>query len=201
MNVRLDVLAGFMAFGFVAAATPGPNNLMLMTSGVKFGFVRTLPHLAGVVVGFSLMAALLGLGLDVVFQRIPQLLPVMRIAGSLYMLYLALTIAFAGPFGEAGEGGRPLGFLPAVAFQWVNPKAWVAILGALAAYAAMTDVYAESVALMVVLFAVITAPSAGAWTLFGSGLKRLLQNPRVVRPFNIVMAVILIASIAPMLFE
>ena len=87
---------------------------MLMTSGVKFGFARTLPHLAGVV-----------LGLDAVFQRVPQLLPVMRILGSLYMLWLAMRIALAGPIGEVDGGGRPLGFLPAVAFQWVNPKACV----------------------------------------------------------------------------
>ena len=132
MHVHFDVLAGFVAFGVVAAATPGPNNLMLMTSGVKFGFVRTLPPLAGVVLGFSLMVALVGLGLDAVFQRVPQLLPVMRILGSLYMLWLAMKIAFAGPIGEVEGGGRPLGFVPAAAFQWVNPKAWVAILGALA---------------------------------------------------------------------
>ena len=71
MRVHLDVLAGFVAFGVVAAGTPGPNNLMLMTSGVKFGFARTVPHLAGVVLGFSLMVALVGLGLDAVFQRVP----------------------------------------------------------------------------------------------------------------------------------
>ena len=107
MHVHLDVLAGFVAFGVVAAATPGPNNLMLMTSGVKFGFARTLPHLAGVVLGFSLMVALVGLGLDAVFQRVPQLLPVMRILGSLYMLWLAMKIAFAGPIGEVEGGGKP----------------------------------------------------------------------------------------------
>jgi len=201
LHVHLDVLAGFVAFGVVAAATPGPNNLMLMTSGVKFGFARTLPHLAGVVLGFSLMVALVGLGLDAVFQRVPQLLPVMRILGSLYMLWLAMKIAFAGPIGEVEGGGSPLGFLPAAAFQWVNPKAWVAILGALAAYAPMTDTYAQSVALMVGLFTVITIPSAGAWALFGAALKRLLADPRAVRPFNLAMAVILAASIAPMLFE
>ena len=81
MHLHLDVLAGFVAFAVVAAVTPGPNNLMLMTSGVKFGFARTLPHLAGVVLGFSLMVALVGLGLDAVFQRVPQLLPAMRILG------------------------------------------------------------------------------------------------------------------------
>ena len=201
MHVRLDVLAGFVAFGVVAAATPGPNNLMLMTSGVKFGFARTLPHLAGVVLGFSLMAALLGIGLDAVFQRVPQLMTVMRVLGSLYMLWLAMKIAFAGPIGDVEGGGNPLGFVSAAALQWVNPKAWVAILGALAAYAPMTDSYAQSVALMVVLFTAITLPSAGAWALFGAALKRLLGNPRAVRPFNLAMAAILAASIVPMLFE
>ena len=201
MHVRLDVLAGFVSFGVVAAATPGPNNLMLMTSGVKFGFARTLPHLAGVVLGFSLMAALLGIGLDAVFQRVPQLMTVMRVLGSLYMLWLAMKIAFAGPIGDVEGGGNPLGFVSAAAFQWVNPKAWVAILGALAAYAPMTDSYAQSVALMVVLFTAITLPSAGAWALFGAALKRLLGNPRAVRPFNLAMAAILAASIVPMLFE
>jgi len=201
LHVRFDILAGFVAFGIVAAATPGPNNLMLMTSGVKFGFGRTLPHLAGVVLGFSLMTALLGLGLDAAFQRIPQLLPVMRVLGALYMLWLAMKVAFAKPLGEVEGGGRPLGFLPAVAFQWVNPKAWVAILGALAAYAPMTDAYAQSVALMVVLFTAITIPSAAAWALFGTALKRLLSDPRAVRPFNFAMAAVLVASIAPILFE
>ena len=201
MHVNFDVLAAFVAFAVVASATPGPNNVMLMTSGAKFGFARTLPHLAGVVLGFSLMVALLGLGLDAVFQRVPQLLPAMRILGSVYMFWLAAKIALAGPIGEAKGGGRPLGFLSAVAFQWVNPKAWVMTLGALAAYAPMTDAYAKSVALMVALFTAITVPSSGAWALFGASLKRFIANPRAVRPFNFVMAAVLIASIAPMLFE
>ena len=106
MHVRFDILAGFVAFGIVAAATPGPNNLMLMTSGVKFGFGRTLPHLAGIVLGFSLMTALLGLGLDAAFQRIPQLLPVMRVLGALYMLWLAMKVA---PCGSASKATRVQG--------------------------------------------------------------------------------------------
>ena len=120
---------------------------MLMTSGVKYGLGRTLPHLAGVILGFGLMIALVGLGLDILFERFPQILPVMRIAGSIYMVWLALKIALAKPIGEVEAGGRPIGFLAAAGFQWVNPKAWVMALSALAAYAGVVDGYTRSVVL------------------------------------------------------
>ena len=118
------------AFAFVASITPGPNNLMLMTSGVKYGFGRTLPHLVGVVLGFALMIAVVGFGLGVLFERYPQILPVMRVAGALYMVWLALKIALAKPIGKAEPGGRPISFFAAAGFQWVNPKAWAMALGA-----------------------------------------------------------------------
>ena len=117
---------------------------MLMTSGVKYGLGRTLPHLAGVILGFGLMIAVVGLGLDILFQRFPQILPVMRVAGSIYMIWLALKIALAKPIGEVEAGGRPIGFLAAAGFQWVNPKAWVMALSALAAYAGVVDGYTSS---------------------------------------------------------
>ena len=109
--MRTDVLAAMTAFCFVSGVTPGPNNLMLMTSGVNFGFRRTLPHLVGVVAGFGLMVALIGLGLDSIFARFPQLLPAMRYLGAAYMLWLAGKIAFAGPLREGERRGTPLGFL------------------------------------------------------------------------------------------
>jgi threonine/homoserine/homoserine lactone efflux protein len=189
------------AFAFVASITPGPNNLMLMTSGVKYGFGRTLPHLAGVVVGFALMIAVVGLGLDVLFERFPQILPIMRIAGSLYMVWLALKIALAKPISKAEPGGRPIGFFAAAGFQWVNPKAWAMALGALAAYAGVMDSYAGGVLLIAALCGVIAIPCCVAWTLFGASLSRLLMDPRVTRPFNWTMAALLVASIAPTLFE
>ncbi len=103
--MRTDVFAAMAAFCFVSGVTPGPNNLMLMTSGVNFGFRRTLPHLLGVVLGFCLMVALVGLGLDAIFARFPALLPAMRYLGAAYMLWLAGKIAFAGPAPE-GESRR-----------------------------------------------------------------------------------------------
>ena len=174
---------------------------MLMTSGVKYGAARTLPHLAGVILGFALMVALVGLGLDILFERFPKILPVMRIAGSIYMVWLALRIALAKPIGEAEGGGGPIGFLAAAGFQWVNPKAWVMALSALATYAGVVDGYMRSVLFIAALCGLMAIPCSGAWMAFGASLKRLMMDPRVVRPFNWTMAALLVASIAPTLFE
>jgi threonine/homoserine/homoserine lactone efflux protein len=174
---------------------------MLMTSGVKYGFARTLPHLIGVILGFALMIAVVGFGLDVIFKRFPTALPTMRVAGSLYMLWLALKIAFAKPMGRVETGGRPLGFLAAAGFQWVNPKAWAMALSALSTYAGVVDDYTRSVLLTALLCALIAVPCSGAWALFGASLSRFLAEPRVTRPFNWTMAALLVASIAPIMFE
>jgi threonine/homoserine/homoserine lactone efflux protein len=123
LMVHSETLWALTAFAFVASITPGPNNLMLMTSGVKYGFGRTLPHLVGVILGFALMIAVVGLGLGVLFSRYPQILPAMRVVGALYMVWLALKIALAKPLSEVEPGGRPIGFFAAAGFQWVNPKA------------------------------------------------------------------------------
>jgi threonine/homoserine/homoserine lactone efflux protein len=131
--IHPEILWALTAFAFVASVTPGPNNLMVMTSGVKYGFGRTLPHLVGVILGFGLMIAVVGLGLGVLFARFPQTLPIIRVTGSLYMVSLALKIALAKPISKAEPSGRPIGFLAAAGFQWVNPKAWAMALGALAA--------------------------------------------------------------------
>jgi threonine/homoserine/homoserine lactone efflux protein len=201
LTIHSEVLWALATFAFVAGITPGPNNLMLMTSGVKYGFGRTLLHLSGVIFGFGLMIAVVGFGLDILFQRFPQILPIMRIAGSIYMVWLALKIALAKPIGEVEAGGRPIGFLAAAGFQWVNPKAWVMALSALAAYAGVVDGYARSVFFIAVLCAFMAVPCGGAWMVFGASLSRLLKDPRITRPFNWTMAALLVASIAPTLFE
>jgi threonine/homoserine/homoserine lactone efflux protein len=201
LTLHPEILWALAAFAFVAAITPGPNNLMLMTSGVKYGFSRTLPHLTGVILGFALMVALVGLGLDVILQRYPQILPIMRVVGSIYMIWLALTIALAKPISEMEPGGRPIGFFAAAGFQWVNPKAWVMALSALATYAGVVDGYTGSVLVIAALSGLITIPCSSAWTLFGASLSRLLRDPRVARPFNWTMAALLVASIAPTLLE
>ena len=194
--MRIDVLYALVLFCFVSGVTPGPNNMMLMSSGVNYGFRRTLPHLLGVVIGFSLMVALIGLGL----ARFPALLPMMRYLGAAYMLWLAWKIAVSGPVKEGASEGRPLGFLGAAAFQWINPKAWVIAIGALTAYAVSAN-YTISVAFVALTYLLVGLPSSGAWVMFGSAMRKLLSDPKRVRPFNWTMAALLVASVGPVLWE
>lgn len=198
--MRTDVLAAMTAFCFVSGVTPGPNNLMLMTSGVNFGFRRTLPHLLGVVLGFCLMVGLVGLGLDAIFARLPALLPAMRYLGAAYMLWLAWKIAQAGPVREGAARGAPLGFFGAAAFQWINPKAWVMAVSALTAYAVVDD-YRLNVALVALAYLAVGLPGSGSWALLGASMRRALSDPRVAKLFNLAMALLLLVSIIPVLAE
>jgi threonine/homoserine/homoserine lactone efflux protein len=198
--MRFGILYALIIFSFVSAITPGPNNLMLLSSGVNFGFRRSIPHMLGVDLGFAVMVGLVGIGLDALFRQIPAMLPAMRYAGAAYMLWLAAKLALAGPVGEAEYRGRPLSFLAAAAFQWINPKAWVIVVIALTAYAVSED-YTRSVLIVALVSGLVTAPCICAWVLFGAAMRRVLANPLFVRPFNIVMALLLVASIVPVLVE
>jgi len=198
--MRFEVLYALILFCFVSGVTPGPNNMMLMSSGVNHGFRRTLPHLLGVVLGFSLMVALIGLGLDAIFTRFPLLLPIMRYVGAAYMLWLAWKIANSGPVRDGEARGRPLGFFGAAAFQWINPKAWVIAISALTAYAVSTD-YTISVIAVALTYLAVGLPSSGAWVMFGAAMRKLLSDPKRVRPFNWTMAALLVASVGPVLWE
>jgi threonine/homoserine/homoserine lactone efflux protein len=198
--MRPDVFLALLAFCVVAGVTPGPNNMMLMASGVNYGVRRTLPHLLGVVFGFALMVALVGVGLDAIFRRVPQALPAMRYAGAAYLLWLAWRVANSGAIKEGVAAGKPLGALGAVAFQWINPKGWVMAVSALTAYA-VSDSYPTRVAVVALTCLVTAIPCSGIWVLFGAAMRRLLADPGRARVFNWTMAVLLVASIAPIFSE
>jgi threonine/homoserine/homoserine lactone efflux protein len=198
--MRLDIFLALVVFGLVAGGTPGPNNLMLMASGVNFGVRRSLPHLMGVVLGFGAMVALVGVGLDAIFRVAPWLLPVMKWAGAAYLLWLAWRIAASGAVKAGAAAGRPLGFFSAAAFQWINPKGWVMAVSALTTYAVSAS-YTVSVAVVAATFLVLALPTSGLWLVFGAGMRRFLADPRHARVFNGVMAALLVASIAPTLWE
>ncbi|HEX4768101.1 MAG TPA: LysE family translocator [Lichenihabitans sp.] len=187
-------------FAFVTSVTPGPNNMMLLTSGVNFGFRRTIPHALGVALGFTLMVAIVGLGLAGIFARFPVLLVAMKWVGAAYMVYLAVKLARAAPIRDGAAAGRPMTFLQAAAFQWINPKAWIMALTAVATYT-LPERYTFTVAIVALVFGAINLPSVSSWVLFGSALRRALADPRVLRIFNWTMAVLLIASIVPALWE
>ncbi|MTH65127.1 LysE family translocator [Paracoccus shanxieyensis] len=190
------IVLALAAFAFVTSITPGPNNLMLMASGANFGMRRTLPHMLGVTFGFGAMVGLLGLGLDRIIAQAPFVAQGLKWISLLYVLWLAWKIArSAPPVAQGDPQARPMGFLAASAFQWVNPKAWMMALGALSAYAAG----AGGVLGVALVFTAVNLPAVAVWAAMGQALRGWLADPVRLRIFNIAMAVLLILSMLPVL--
>jgi threonine/homoserine/homoserine lactone efflux protein len=200
--VPLELFMALVVFAAVMSATPGPNNMMLLASGVNFGFRRTIPHMLGISAGVAALLLAIGFGLHEILSRWPAVFIVIKYAGVAYLLWLAWRIAFSGPLrdGESAAKARPMSFLEAAAFQWVNPKAWVMAVGAMGAYT-VPEAYALTVVIVAGVFALVCGPATGAWTLFGVALRRWLADPRVNRAFNMAMALTLIASLWPVAAE
>ncbi|WP_133484820.1 LysE family translocator [Aliiroseovarius marinus] len=193
-----DLLFALVAFAFVSSITPGPNNLMLMASGANFGFARTIPHMLGVALGFTLMVVLVGAGLMQLFDLYPVSYTVLKAGSVVYLLWLAWKIARASEPGTGTAGGTPMTFLQASAFQWVNPKAWAMALTAISAYAPSRDMGA--VLLVAVIFGAVNLPSVSTWTVLGQKIRVILTNPARLRAFNITMALLLVATLFPVIY-
>lgn len=199
MSLSLDLLLAFALFAFVTSVTPGPNNMMLLASGVNFGFNRTVPHMLGICCGFFSLVLAVGLGLGAAFQAYPLLYTILRYVGAAYLLYLAWKIATSGPASDAtGAEGKPQTFMQAALFQWVNPKAWVMAVGAISTYTPLQG-YFTNVMIISAVFALINLPTVSIWAGFGSLLRNALRDPFWLRVFNIGMAVLLVVSLYPML--
>ncbi len=190
-----DLLIALLGFAFVTSVTPGPNNMMLLASGVNFGFRRTLPHMLGISLGHALMVFLVGLGLAGVFRAWPLALVGLKVASVAYMLWLAWKIAHAGAPGEGRAKPQPMSFLQAAAFQWVNPKAWAMALGAVSAYVVEPSVWAY--AAVAGIFACVNLPSVSVWAGMGQAVRRWLDRPGRLRVFNWTMAGLLVLSLWP----
>jgi threonine/homoserine/homoserine lactone efflux protein len=201
MTLSLDLLLGFALFALVTSITPGPNNTMLLASGVNFGFNRTIPHMLGITCGFFSLVLAVGLGLGAVFQTYPLLYTVLRYVGAAYLIYLAWKIAHSGPVSDGGAGeNKPISYWGAAAFQWVNPKAWIMAIGAISTYTPLQG-YFFNVVVIAAVFALINLPSVSLWVVCGSLLRNLLQDRRWLRVFNWGMALLLVASLYPLLLE
>ncbi|CAB3915832.1 LysE family translocator [Achromobacter mucicolens] len=196
----LSLLGPLALFALVSSITPGPNNVMLASSGLNFGFRRSVPHLLGVNLGFTLMIFLVGVGLGSVFQQTPALYTVLKYAGAAYLLYLAWKIANSGPLDEGEARGKPFTFLQAAAFQWVNPKAWVMAVGVVATYTPQNGFFANLV-IATLVCGIVNLPSIGIWVTFGTALRRVLHRPAAIRAFNVGMALLLVASLYPVALE
>lgn len=200
-------LASALAFAVSMSATPGPNNAMVTASGANWGFRRTLPHMLGISVGFPVMLVAVSLGAGELLRAHPWAHDLLRWVGAAYLLWLAWRIATARPVtadggegGQVGKGAHPLGFVQAALFQWVNPKAWVIALGAVVTFTTASGAALVGQAtLLAVMFLVVTLPVTALWTLAGVGAARLLRTPVALRRFNLAMAALLVASLAPLL--
>jgi threonine/homoserine/homoserine lactone efflux protein len=197
-----QTLTAALVFSLVMGFTPGPNNAMLAASGARFGIRRTLPHLAGVMIGFPVMLLLAGLGLASILLASPRLQLVMKIVSCAYLLWLAFQIARSASAKSGSGGGKPMSFLQAAAFQWVNPKAWLMVVSAISAYTAGRglQLYLQ-VAILAVICVIVTFLSTLTWAAFGAAIGRWLRAPLAQHLFNLFMAVLLVGSTVPILFE
>jgi threonine/homoserine/homoserine lactone efflux protein len=191
-------LPAAMTFALVMSITPGPNNTMLLASGVNFGFRRTLPHMAGITFGCTVMMVAIGLGLGQLFERVPGLYAALEAASVAYLVYLAWKIATSRSLSVSNANQRPMTFLQAAAFQWVNPKAWMMALTGVTAFRLNDDLLINAVSLAIA-FAIVNLPSVSVWAAFGVAVRRLLSSSAVLRAFNWTMAALLVASILPTL--
>ncbi|MEP5761170.1 MAG: LysE family translocator [Litoreibacter sp.] len=192
-----ELFTGLALFAVVSSITPGPNNLMLMASGANFGFRRSIWHMLGIGIGFTVMIILVGLGLIQIFEAYPVSHTILKIGSALYLAWLAWKIANAAPPQKGESGGTPMTFMQAAAFQWVNPKAWTMALTAISLYA--PDQSTRAILAVALIFGIINIPCVSIWTVMGQQLRRILTNPKRLRAFNWIMAASLIASLYPVL--
>jgi threonine/homoserine/homoserine lactone efflux protein len=197
--MSLDLFLALIVFAFVTSITPGPNNFMLLASGVNFGFWRTVPHMVGIALGFLSLLLAVGFGLGALLKAYPPLHLGLKIAGGAYLLYLAWKIATARTLSDSkAAGAKPLTLVQAASFQWVNPKAWVMAVSGMAIYTNPAQPYL-SVLLVAFAFALVNFPSVSCWALFGMAMRQFLSDPVRLNWFNIAMGVALAATLWPLL--
>lgn len=195
--MTLDSAAALTVFAFVGAVTPGPNNILVMVSAANFGMRRTAPHMLGIALGFGLMIFLTGLGLSEIFRIWPMSLTLLKWTSIAYLVWLAWKLANAAAPKGGARAGKPLGFLGAALFQWVNPKAWTLAIATISAY--LPDPAPGPALIAASVFMLVSIPANLLWAKLGEGLAHLLADPRRLRAFNWGMACLLLASLWPIL--
>ena len=200
--MNFQFFTALVLFAFVSCVTPGPNTMMLLSSGTSFGFARTIPHMLGICFGLIVMMIMVGAGLINVLALFPLAYIVLKVAGISYLLYLAWSIATASPTSILAKGGnqtgRPVSFVQAVLLQWVNPKAMTMALTAITAFVPKPQT-ASGLIMVALIFGLICLPTTIIWATMGTHIKRLLSKPSHVRTFNIIAAIALIMSLYPII--
>jgi threonine/homoserine/homoserine lactone efflux protein len=195
------LLIAFILFAAVMFFTPGPNNIMVLSSGLNYGFRPTLPLIAGITFGCAFMVGAVGVGFGTIFIAYPVLQTILKYAGAAYLIYLAAVIAMSVPVTPGQDNRRrPMTFWGAVLFQWVNVKGWVMVIGTITAYAGIAS-FPWNIVIQVVACLLLGVVATSIWALSGSSLRSLMTSPRAVRAFNIVMAALLLASLYPVFMD
>ncbi|MAK59859.1 MAG: lysine transporter LysE [Ponticaulis sp.] len=197
--MSFEYLLGLFVLALGLSWTPGPNNALLASSGARFGYVRTLPHVIGVVSGFGLMMFLIGIGLSQVFEQFPIVREILRYVGAAVLLWLAWKIATSHASTDRPRSEKPWSLLAGAAFQWVNPKAWVMAIS-LAGQAPLTEPDWLAPLMVALVFALAGVTSANGWALFGAALQRFLSTPVRFRAFNLTMAGLIVLTVLGILF-
>jgi len=185
----------FVAFAFVGTVSPGPNNTLLWASGMRFGFRPTLPHVVGTAIGMGALVVGVAAGIGAILDAVPAAETALKVVGSGYLLYVAYLIVRSGRVGTS-DISRPLTVWQGLAFQWVNPKAWVFSIAAVGAFLPPALPRLTGVALLCAILTVIVIGSACAWAAGGAGLGKVVEDDRTRRTVNVILAALLVASVA-----
>lgn len=197
----MEYIFSVVIFAISASITPGPNTIMAMVSGLNFGTVKSLPLLFGISVGFSIMLFVVGMGFGEVFMLYPKITIYMKIAGIIYLLYLAYLIANSGDIKQGENHSKPLGFRKGLLFQWVNGKAWVVCISAVSAFTTPGELYLSQTLTLTSAFLLVGPPCVAFWVCSGAFLKQYLNDSKYVKRFNVGMALLLVASVIPVMKE
>jgi len=198
----LPMLLSIISFAFATAMTPGPNNFMLLSSGLTFGYKKTLAHIIGVMVGFPIMIMAVGLGLGSVFTMYPFVYDVLKVVGILYLLWMAWKIATSSSsMVTSDKVKKPFTLLQAMLFQWVNPKAWVMVITAMGSFITVKEDAFLQVLFIAFTYLCIGFLSTNFWALGGVYLQRFISNVQSIKIFNIVMAVLIVLSVVPFVLK
>lgn len=190
------LVLGYSAYVLATVGTPGPNNIMITASGANFGIKRSVPHIFGIGLGFIFMQVLVGLGLGQVFTVYPMIHDVLRYVGAAFLLYLAYKIATSkNNLGKGETAKTPMTFMQAAAFQWVNPKAWVMVIGAIASFISVDGQKFVELGIMIIVNLLVSIPLIFGWCLFGLAIGKILKTDFAFKMFNYAMAGLLVLTI------
>jgi threonine/homoserine/homoserine lactone efflux protein len=196
------MLVPIISFTLVTVLTPGPNNIMLLSSGLTFGYKRSIAHMSGIVLGFTLMVVCIGLGIGTIFKTFPVVFTILKILGISYLFWMAWHIANTKGIYETKTSTRnkPFTFIQAATFQWANTKAWIVAITAITSFVTSSKYAFIQVLIIAFIYLLSAIIACNFWTLGGIYLKKIIKNERHLKIFNVTMAILLIASVLPFIF-